>query len=512
MKFFNVPFHTVLMSLMPILLLFQANVHEIPPEDIVLPIIFSIIVMGIAWIILRYFLGTTKSALILSLLVFLAVVFCYTRLFFATGGADVTATAADESLLFLGQNLVLAPMFLAVGIFLIIYIIRRKISKEINSVVNAMAVVLVFFVIFQAMLYYSSEDIVNSSLFPLVEVPIFQSNVTEKPDVYLILLDAYSGDTTLKKDYGFDNSEFKNKLKERGFFVPKNSFSNYPNTELSMPSIMNMMYLDNFTDVMGIDSKDKLALIELRQENNVMNIFQANEYHITTYYGGIYVEGKYQDNYDTICGAYFDLNADLQRSFVQTYFPTSSLRTMFFDDFRHNDLECAVSEFINFEKKNERPQFVYAHLYLPHPPFTYDAEGNHIQDTFAENRFDSILKDAYLQQTIFTNKKAIELVDSIQKRDSNAVIIVMSDHGGRLGVDWYDPTDFDYYRTFENLSAFYFPGQEENMPKEIAAVNVFRTLFNLYLDADYEILEDKQMWYVSERPYDQIDVTDKLRK
>ena len=50
------------------------------------------------------------------------------------------------------------------------------------------------------------------------------------------------------------------------------------------------------------------------------------------------------------------------------------------------------------------------------------------------------------------------------------------------------------------------------MPKEIAAVNVFRTLFNLYLDADYEILEDRQMWYVSERPYDQIDVTEKLRR
>ena len=504
MKFSNVPFHTVLMSLMPILLLYQANVHEIPPEDIVIPLIFSITVIGIAWIILRYFLGTTKSALMLSLLVFLTVIFCYTRLFFAEGD--------NESLQVFGQNLILGPMFLAAGIFLVIYIIRRKISKGINSVVNVMSVVLVFFVIFQAMLYYSSEDIDGSPLFALVELPIFQSNVTEKPDVYLILLDAYSGDTTLKIDYGFDNSEFKNKLKERGFFVPKNSFSNYPNTELSMPSIMNMVYLDNFTDAMSKDSKDKLALIELRQENNVMNIFQANGYHITTYYGGIYVEGKYQDAYDTLCGAYFTQNSDLQRSFVQTYFPVAFLRDTFFNDFRHNDLECAFSEFINFEKKNEGPQFVYAHLFLPHPPFTYDAEGNHIQDTYAHNRFDSILKDAYLQQTIFANKKSIELVDSIQQRDSDAVIIVMSDHGGRLGVDWYDPTDFDYYRTFENLSAFYFPDQEENIPKEIAAVNVFRTLFNLYLDADYEILEDKQMWYVPERPYDHTDVTDKLMK
>jgi len=504
MKFSNVPFHTVLMSLMPILLLYQANVHEIPPEDIVIPLIFSITVIGIAWIILRYFLGTTKSALMLSLLVFLTVIFCYTRLFFAKG--DI------ENLQFFGQNLILAPIFLSVGIFVVIYIIRRKISKGINSVVNVMSVVLVFFVIFQAMLYYSSEDIDGSPLFALVELPIFQSNVTEKPDVYLILLDAYSGDTTLKIDYGFDNSEFKNKLKERGFFVPKNSFSNYPNTELSMPSIMNMVYLDNFTDAMSKDSKDKLALIELRQENNVMNIFQANGYHITTYYGGIYVEGKYQDAYDTLCGAYFTQNSDLQRSFVQTYFPVAFLRDTFFNDFRHNDLECAFSEFINFEKKNEGPQFVYAHLFLPHPPFTYDAEGNHVQDTYAHNRFDSILKDAYLQQTIFANKKSIELVDSIQQRDSDAVIIVMSDHGGRLGVSWDNPTEIDYYRALNNISAFYFPDQEENMPKEIAAVNVFRTLFNLYLDADYEILEDKQMWYVPERPYDHTDVTDKLMK
>jgi hypothetical protein len=241
-----------------------------------------------------------------------------------------------------------------------------------------------------------------------------------------------------------------------------------------------------------------------------MNIFQANGYHITTYYGGIYVEGKYQDAYDTLCGAYFTQNSDLQRSFVQTYFPVAFLRDTFFNDFRHNDLECAFSEFINFEKKNERPQFVYAHLFLPHPPFTYDAEGNHVQDTYAHNRFDSILKDAYLQQTIFANKKSIELVDSIQQRDSDAVIIVMSDHGGRLGVSWDNPTEIDYYRALNNISAFYFPDQEENMPKEIAAVNVFRTLFNLYLDADYEILEDKQMWYVPERPYDLIDVTAEL--
>ena len=45
----------------------------------------------------------------------------------------------------------------------------------------------------------------------------------------------------LNYDFGYDLQPFENKLNERGFMVPA-SFSNYPNTEFSLPSIMNMMY------------------------------------------------------------------------------------------------------------------------------------------------------------------------------------------------------------------------------------------------------------------------------
>jgi hypothetical protein len=149
---------------------------------------------------------------------------------------------------------------------------------------------------------------------------------------------------------------------------------------------------------------------------------------------------------------------------------------------------------------------------LPHPPFIYDSDGNHVTDIYTHNRFDASLKDAYLEQTIFSNKITIEMIDSIQQRDDSAVIIVMSDHGGRLGVNWYDPTEMDYNRALNNLSAFYFPGHEDDVPEKIASVNTFRVFFNTYFNTDYEILEDRQMWYVPERPYDQIDVTEKLLK
>ena len=96
------------------------------------------------------------------------------------------------------------------------------------------------------------------------------------PNVYLILLDAYSGNTLLEKDFGFDNSEFYKKLRDRGFVVQEKSFSNYPNTELSMPSILNMNYLDFLVEIQGEDSNDMSVTQKLWNENKVMEFFELN--------------------------------------------------------------------------------------------------------------------------------------------------------------------------------------------------------------------------------------------
>ena len=242
-----------------------------------------------------------------------------------------------------------------------------------------------------------------------------------------------------------------------------------------------------------------------------MDIFNENGYHITNFYGGASLSPSDDAEYETICGrGYLNLNEDLQRSIVQTYFSVTSLRTMLFDNFRHHDIECAWNEVVKFEKKNEKPQYLHIHMYIPHPPLIYDSDGNRVQDTFPVDRFDESQRDAYLEQLIFTNKIAIKMVDSIQERDDSAVIIIMSDHGDRFGVNWNNPTERDYYRAFNNLSALYFPGHEDEIPEGITPVNAFRVFFNAYFNTDYEILENRQMWYVPERPYDQIDVTEKL--
>ena len=165
----------------------------------------------------------------------------------------------------------------------------------------------------------------------------------------------------------------------------------------------------------------------------------------------------------------------------------------------------------NFENATEKPFYMHMHVIFPHQPFLFDAEGNKIKDVHAVDRFDGKLKDAYLQQLIFANKKTLEIIDSIQQRNSNDVIILMSDHGGRFDVNWVEPSEIDYFRGLENLKAVYFPGKESDIPSSIATVNTFRIFFNTYFNTNYEILDEKMFWYEPETPFIQKDVTELIQ-
>jgi hypothetical protein len=50
------------------------------------------------------------------------------------------------------------------------------------------------------------------------------------------------------------------------------------------------------------------------------------------------------------------------------------------------------------------------------------------------------------------------------------------------------------------------------MPSEISNVNIFRVFFNSYFNADFEILENKHMWYTSEKPYNHTKVSETFKE
>ena len=63
-----------------------------------------------------------------------------------------------------------------------------------------------------------------------------------RPDIYYIILDEYTRNDALGE---FDNSEFLSELERRGFYVASKATSNYTKSIRSIPSSLNMSYLDD---------------------------------------------------------------------------------------------------------------------------------------------------------------------------------------------------------------------------------------------------------------------------
>jgi|TARA_Y100000310_G_scaffold336589_1_gene421557 hypothetical protein len=374
---------------------------------------------------------------------------------------------------------------------------------------NVVSITAVSFMVFQIGLFYTIDPSYDEAQ-TLLDVPLFQTGESNQiPDVYLLLLDAYSGDITLKNDFEYDNSEFYKQLETKGFFVQKEGFSNYPNTELSMPSIMNMNYLDFIPQLQGKDSVDMRLTQKLWNNNKVMQVFHSLGYEIYSFHGRSGSSSNMVT--ENFCRYDFDLNAELASALINHYVPISIIRENLSENKHYDNIMCILNTAINFENQTNTPFYMHMHIRFPHQPLIFDSEGNRVSDPISPNRFDSELKDAYLQQLIFANKKTLEIIDSIQQRNPDAVIIVMSDHGGRFGVDWLNPSEMDYFRALNNLTALYFPEKELDIPTYVSAVNVFRIFFNVYFDADYEIFDEKLIWYHPSKPFIQIDVTELVK-
>ena len=491
-------FHHLIFALLPVLFLFLGNIHEIPFDDILFPLLISLLIVVISWLFLKKFIGERKSAVILSLIILLVMIFAFVR-------SELIYHEIVE-IRFLTKNIILIPIFSIIAIFGVFYIKRKNFSSNITSILNVVSITVISMIILNFGIFYMENDLSFQESQKLLDVSIFEANDSiQKPDVYLLLLDAYSGDITLKNDFEFDNFEFYEQLTERGFLVQKDSLSNYPNTALSMPSIMNMNYLDFLSKLQGEESKDLRLAQQLWKENKVMQVFHANEYQIYSFHGR---SGSSSDMVsENFCKYEFDLNPELMGALVGHYVPISLVRITFLETQHYDTITCALDTMINFEKKTDDPIYVHMHIRFPHPPLVFDSDGNKIDEPISTNRFDSELKDAYLQQLIFANKKTIEIVDSIKQKNSDAIIIVMSDHGGRFGVNWYDPSEIDYFRALSNLNAVYFPGKD-HFSMDISPVNLFRIIFNLYFESDYDILEEKQIWYVPEKPFNHTDITE----
>ncbi len=321
------------------------------------------------------------------------------------------------------------------------------------------------------------------------------------PDIYYLILDEYGREDTLT---GFDNSEFLDAMRDRGFYVPAAAASNYPSTEASIPSSLNMQYYEGL-ETWG-DAQARAAQ-QMATDNVLGRTLQRQGYEYIHVRSGFPVTND-SPNADRLVDfgmsgtilrdqgagesmALFtpgDLAREVVRRTALRPFLPADFATSFKPAYSwwQPARTLATFEFLKGVPALDGPVFTFAHILKPHGPNSFDRFGNVSNDS--ERGFgadhDPGVSDPYFGQLIHINKLVLETVDAILAgSEVTPIIVISADHGRRN-----QPEDVIH----SIFAAYLLPdGGNQVLYPTISSVNSFRAVLDYYFGLDLGLLEDR---------------------
>lgn len=396
-----------------------------------------------------------------------------------------------------------------------------------------------------------------------------QSADERLPDIYYIVMDSYTRQDVLQAIFQFDNEPFLNELEKLGFFIARESRSNYTLTPISIGSALNMAYMEDYINIPELDVKpDDItpALLAL-QHSMVRSILKDLGYKFVFMdsangysqipdadYTFSYADSpetlkfrptKLMDFYITpfeslvleSTGGVLLLNlattcANATNS-GEVDVQTQTLRTRLacqlggwllplinhpFESLRNQILY--TFDMLPMLPDMGSPRFVFAHMIAPHHPFVFgpNGESNQYGIPFSLDQWSA--PDAYLNgyrdELIYLNKRLLEVVDKIlSNADIPPIIIIQGDHGSAAtifkAVPNPPPMSYEQER-YAILNAYYLPAtcDTSQLSDRITQVNTFRLVFNACFGGNYEILEDHFYSIYYANVYQIEDITEKV--
>ena len=355
----------------------------------------------------------------------------------------------------------------------------------------------------------SEQDLVSKRVAKLLPSGLTMFEGRHKPDIYYIILDSYARHDALD---GYDNTGFLDQLRSRGFYVATEATSNYPTSIRSIPSSLNMIYINQLElDNEPTDSD----LLKAAHWNSLATILKAIGYTYVHMESGIPVTDKAplaDISYRfTAHGTLVENNSDISQqrilssAFVRALMETTTLGSIVGQGFLSSDdtpyswwspiRALQMFDVLSSPIHTTGPKFVFAHILKPHRPAVFDRHGNYLSgnrtheigshvvqlsDEFSDSH-DPRVPNAYIGQLIYTNLLVLEAIDAIQRHsDNEAVIVLAGDHGPQ-----------DDHPRHEILAAFYLPdGGNSGLYPSISSVNHFRYILDFYFDLHLGLLND----------------------
>jgi hypothetical protein len=356
-----------------------------------------------------------------------------------------------------------------------------------------------------------------------------QAESEHRRDVWYLVFDRYAGAAALRESFGYDNGPFLDELRERGFRVAENATANYLKTAHSLASALSMEELDAPSLAAEARTPDDWTPLYRRLQTTygAERFLHERGYqylHLGLRRGATYANDAADMTF--LLGETTEFDAVLADTTIllalQRVLP-GSLAT-------GTDAVYPAQTLFQLERLEQLadepgPNFVFAHLLLPHPPYAFNADGSRVTP---EQRASRTEDEQYVEQLRYANARILHLVDLLHRlpADERPIVVIAADEGPfpeRYAVDeagfaWLDATPEELLRKFSILTAVSVPGADDadldaaGFSDTITPVNLLRVVFNAGFGADLPILPERNWVFTDQRHiYDLHDVTDRVR-
>ena len=362
----------------------------------------------------------------------------------------------------------------------------------------------------------------------------------DRPDIYYIIPDGYPSDQQLLTDMNFDNTEFTQALRERGFMIAPHAQSNYGATHHSLASTLNLRYFE----VNPSDFHDLNYLRLSTANSEVARLLQSLGYTYIHYLSGYVFPSAIADiNRDFSRAGVMDVRIDdhlisarhiagqddsqtrtlpftlkLRQPFAPLYLDTTWLRGIY-DRLENllptNNLtalhrmspERFLYTLADLTEVAAMPEATFAiiHLMQPHTPVNFNENG----DIIEQNNKPSPAE--FYADLRYSNSQFLRIIDTILQDSANEpVIVFQADHGSHFGKVWTADnrlTHFDIY------AAYYLPEPfAMDIPKPFTLVNSFTLILNEVFATGHDLLPDRlyEIPKGYDAPFEQVDVTEEF--
>jgi hypothetical protein len=497
----TLPFYPFLLAVYPALALLGHNIAEIRLEVAFRALSISLLLALLLLLIFRLVFRQWDAAALAASVSLL--------LFFTYGQVYAFLKSFGDAGLGVDRHRYLAPLWLGVWLIFLVWLWRKKPDlKPVQGYLNLVAVCLLIFPLFQLFSFGLREGLVNPDRAPEAQMA---ANLTlpegqPAPDIYYIILDAYTRDDTLASEYGLDNSAFLDQLKQLGFYVAACSQSNYAQTQLSLASSLNFDYLEALNSRYNAGNNDRTGLPDLIQHSRTRQALEELGYQTVAFETGFkiseWVDADLYLSPTATALSSFSQNAGLN-DFELMLVNTSAGRLL-------TDAAIKLPEFLQADFENPRrihrerilfdleqlaklpaqpgPKFVFAHLVIPHPPYVFGPNGEFID-------YDPEKRAGYRDQVIYLNSQLIPLMEKILADSATPpIIILQGDHGG---------VEAPPAKRMDILNAYYLPNSgARSLYPAISPVNTFRVILNTTFGGHFPLLDDTSLFSVYKTPFE----------